>query len=68
MTARLFGVGLAVGFLTALTTGCLGPPQQKGKWIHDYEPLSDAFGYVIELEQGWTDVTQQSFYNTPQGS
>lgn len=68
MTARLFGVRLAVGFLTALTTGCLGPPQQKGKWIHDYEPLSDAFGYVIELEQGWTDVTQQSFYNTPQGS
>ena len=67
MRARLCSVGLAVGILCALTTGCAAPPQ-KGKSIHNYEPVDDAFGYVIELEQGWTDGTQQSFYNTPQGS
>ncbi|HYH97936.1 di-heme-cytochrome C peroxidase [Hyalangium sp.] len=30
--------------------------------------VADAYGDVIELEQGWTDDTQQAFYNTPQGA
>lgn len=51
----------------ALSWACSAPPQ-KGKKIHNYDPLPDAYGYVIELEQGWTDDTQQAFYNTPQGS
>ena len=30
--------------------------------------VDDAYGDVIELEQGWTDDTQQAYYNTPQGA
>lgn len=53
-------LGLAVG-------ACSAPPQ-KGPEIHTGEPEKNAPGYVMELEQGWTDDTQQMFYNTPQGS
>lgn len=52
---------------SALSWAC-GAPPQKGTQIKSYTPIPDAYGHVIELEQGWTDDTQQAYYNTPQGS
>jgi hypothetical protein len=43
-------------------------PSQEGTQIKNATPVSDAYGHVIELEQGWTDDSQQGFYNTPQGA
>lgn len=43
-------------------------PRQTGTPIRDGMRVDDAFGEVYELAQGWTDDTQQMFYNTPQGS
>lgn len=47
---------------------CRHAPPQSGTQIPEDARVADAYGDVIELEQGWTDDTQQSFYNTPQGS
>ena len=41
---------------------------QKGQQIKEGEPLASAVGNVVNLEQGWTKDTQQSFYFTDQGS
>ena len=43
-------------------------PAQEGTQIKNATPVDDAYGNVIELEQGWTDATQEAFYSTPQGS
>jgi hypothetical protein len=43
-------------------------PKQSGRPIEEGARVDDAYGDVIELEQGWTDVTQQLYYNTPQGA
>ena len=51
----------------ALSWACK-PPPQTGKTIETGDPVPDAYGQVIELDQGWTDDTQQAYYNTPQGS
>lgn len=52
--------------------GCSGcesePPPQPGSPIPEGARIADAYGDVMELDQGWTDDTQQAFYNTPQGS
>lgn len=57
-------------FATTLVVlcACRHAPQQEGNPIPDGMRVADAYGDVIELEQGWTDDTQQAFYNTPQGS
>jgi hypothetical protein len=47
---------------------CRHAPAQTGTVITDDMRVADAYGDVIELEQGWTDDTQEAFYNTPQGS
>ncbi len=47
---------------------CRHAPPQTGTRIEDGMRVADAYGDVIELDQGWTDNTQQAFYNTPQGS
>ncbi|MBL4633017.1 MAG: hypothetical protein JKY56_04050 [Kofleriaceae bacterium] len=57
----------AIGLLGALATGC-SAPKQTGTQITEGDPVTDAKGYVMELAQGWTDDTQQHFYNTDQGS
>ena len=55
----------AVG--TSALFACSGPPQE-GTQIKNASQVGDAYGNVIELEQDWTDDTQQAFYNTPQGA
>jgi mono/diheme cytochrome c family protein len=56
-------VMLAIVFaLTACGTS------QTGKVIEEGQPTAGAEGSVIDLEQGWTEDTQQAFYFTPQGS
>jgi hypothetical protein len=52
---------------TSVLFACSASPQ-KGTQIENAKPVSDAYGHVIELEQGWTDDIQQAFYDTPQGS
>ncbi len=47
---------------------CRHPPPQQGNPIPSGARVDDAYGDVIELDQGWTDDTQQAFYNTPQGA
>ena len=47
---------------------CRHAPAQSGIPIPEDARVTDAYGDVIELDQGWTDDTQQAFYNTPQGS
>lgn len=47
---------------------CRHPPPQQGNPITSGSRVDDAYGDVIELDQGWTDDTQQAFYNTPQGA
>lgn len=41
---------------------------QKGPEITEGEAIVSAVGNVVNLEQGWTEDTQQSFYFTNQGS
>ena len=41
---------------------------QKGPEITEGETLTSAVGDVVNLEQGWTEDTQQSFYFIDQGS
>ncbi|GAB4562408.1 MAG: di-heme-cytochrome C peroxidase [Haliangiales bacterium] len=58
----------ALGF-GLLMAGCSKkPPPQTGTKITEGMKVKDAYGDVIELDQGWTDDTQQGFYNTPQGA
>ena len=59
-----------ISFTTLILLACwaCSAPPQKGTQITNYERLDDSYGYVVELAQGWTDDTQQAFYNTPQGS
>jgi cytochrome c5 len=65
MHFRVIGWIAAAGlFLWA----CRHAPAQTGTPITDDMRVADAYGDVIELEQGWTDDTQEAFYNTPQGS
>lgn len=61
---------LALSALAALfaLSACRHPPPQQGNPILEGSRVADAYGDVIELEQGWTDDTQQAFYNTPQGA
>lgn len=47
---------------------CRHAPPQQGTAITEGMRVQDAYGEVIELDQGWTDDTQEAFYNTPQGS
>lgn len=54
--------------IAMLLTACPRPPVQPGNPITDGNRVDDAYGDVIELEQGWTDLTQQAYYNTPQGA
>lgn len=46
-----------------LLSACPTPPPEP-----PYQPVNNVYGNVIKLAQGWNDDTQQSFYNTPQGS
>lgn len=66
MTPGISRISLTTLILLACWA-CSAPPQ-KGAQIKNYDRLDDAYGYVVELAQGWTDDTQQAFYNTPQGS
>ena len=52
--------GLAGYFLSGLATNLLG--------ISEAEALANTSGNVVNLEQGWTEQTQQSFYFTDEGS
>jgi cytochrome c5 len=54
--------------VTCCESDCRPVPPQSGNQISEGMRVDDAYGDVIELEQGWTDQTQQAFYNTPQGS
>ena len=63
---RIATVAALAGALAGVV-GC-SAPAQKGTQISTGTPVGDAYGDVIELAQGWTDETQQWFYNTPQGS
>ena len=47
---------------------CNPAPPQPGSPIPEGARVADAYGDVMELDQGWTDDTQQAFYNTAQGS
>jgi len=58
----------AVVALCILLCACRHAPPQSGTQIKEGMRVDDAYGDVIELEQGWTDETQEAFYNTPQGS
>jgi cytochrome c5 len=46
---------------------CSAPPQE-GVQIKNASPVDDAYGTVIELDQGWTNDTQEAVYSTPQGA
>jgi cytochrome c5 len=61
-------VSPAAATLCILLGACRHAPPQTGTLIQNGTRVSDAYGEVIELEQGWTDDTQQDFYNLPQGS
>ncbi|HEX2572198.1 MAG TPA: di-heme-cytochrome C peroxidase [Polyangia bacterium] len=54
--------------MAGIFLGACWRASQQGKIIWGGERVADAYGDVIELDQGWTDDTQQAFYNTPQGS
>jgi mono/diheme cytochrome c family protein len=54
--------------LCMILCACRHAPAQQGNPIRQGMRVYDAYEDVIELEQGWTDDTQQAFYNTPQGS
>ncbi|WP_444994714.1 di-heme-cytochrome C peroxidase [Aliikangiella sp. IMCC44359] len=56
---------LAFG-LIGLLVSCSS--QQQGVAIQSGQRVEGAIGHIIELEQGWTNDTQQSFYFTTQGS
>ena len=50
-------------------TGCSLPSfSQEGPEIQEGDEVVGAVEDVINLEQGWTEDTQESFYFTPQGS
>jgi len=55
-------------FAVTLSLLACGKPKQTGKPIPDEAPVPDAYGYVVDLKQGWTNDTQRAFYDTPQGS
>ena len=42
--------------------------QQSGPVIQEDQHTTSAIGNVVDLDQGWTVDTQQSFYTTTQGS
>jgi len=67
MQLRVWTSGTAVA-LCIILSACRHAPPQGGTWIVEGMRVTDAYGDVIELEQGWTDDTQQAFYNTPQGA
>jgi hypothetical protein len=46
----------------------LDPGKQKGKLIENGQSAKYSYKEIIELEQGWTEATQQSFYFETQGS
>ncbi len=62
---KLF-VAICIFFLVLGIAGCSSG--QKVQEIKEGEPLLSAVGDVVNLEQGWTKDTQQSFYFTDQGS
>ena len=62
---KLF-VAICILFLALGIAGCSSG--QKVQEIKEGEPLVSAVGDVVNLEQGWTKDTQQSFYFTDQGS
>lgn len=65
MKFRTWSLAALVGVLLC---SCKKEPPQQGNPILEGARVADAYGDVIELEQGWTDDTQQAYYNTPQGS
>jgi cytochrome c5 len=67
MQLRVWTSGTAVA-LCIFLSACRHAPPQDGNWIKEGMRVTDAYGDVIELEQGWTDDTQEAFYNTPQGA
>jgi cytochrome c5 len=68
MQRRAWISGTAVAALCIFLWACRHAPPQQGRWIEEGDRVTDAYGDVIELEQDWTDDTQEAFYNTPQGS
>jgi cytochrome c5 len=67
MQRRAWISGTAVA-LCIFLWACRHAPPQSGRWIEEGDRVTDAYGDVIELEQDWTDDTQEAYYNTPQGS
>jgi cytochrome c peroxidase len=68
MKSRILCLAAFAGMFLGGCRGCNPDPPQPGNPIVEGARVADAYGDVIELEQGWTDDTQQAFYNTPQGS
>jgi hypothetical protein len=68
MSVRTGAVWQWVATTGLALAACRHPPPQTGDPIASGARVSDAYGDVIELDQGWTDDTQQAFYNTPQGA
>jgi cytochrome c5 len=68
MQRRVWTSSTAVAALCIFLWACRHAPPQPGRWIEEGDRVTDAYGDVIELEQDWTDDTQEAYYNTPQGS
>lgn len=69
MSARMKAAWHAAMAMGWVLSACGGkPPPQQGNPIKEGTRVDDAYGDVIELDQGWTDDTQQAYYNTPQGA
>jgi len=57
---------ILIAFTTLGLISCSA--QQTGTDIQEGQHTAGAIGYVVDLDQGWTVDTQQSFYTTTQGS
>src|SRR5688572_21728468 len=67
MNARAIKLCMLAAGTAGFVFAC-SPPRQPGNPIPEGMRVDDAYGDVIELEQGWTDDTQEAYYNPPQGA